>query len=179
MNIHSDFKKWLMPAAFIFTAAFLQSSSSTPSFIFNGKVIALADGDTISVLDQTLARKIRLSNIDCPEKKQEFGAKAKEYCGSLCFGKFVQVSVVGADRNKRLLGTVTLPDGRILNEELLKAGMAWVYMPKCHDYKLASLEQKARDSHLGLWQSHSPISPWEWRKKNRNNDVMINSCKLK
>ncbi|MFX0204273.1 MAG: thermonuclease family protein [Candidatus Hodarchaeota archaeon] len=44
--------------------------------IFTGKVGGVADGDTISVMREGRAVKVRLHVIDCPEKKQPFGIKA-------------------------------------------------------------------------------------------------------
>jgi micrococcal nuclease len=101
----------------------------TPSFSFaasfSGKVVGISDGDTISVMRSGRAVKARLSEIDCPEKKQPFGARAKRFTSELAFRKVVTVNVVNVGRYGRTVGEVILPDGRSLNRELVRSGMAW------------------------------------------------------
>lgn len=132
---------------------------------FMGKVVAVLDGDTIEVLtDDKQTIRIRLSNIDCPEKSQAFGMKAKQFTASLCFSKTVKVVSFGQDRYGRTLANIVLTDGSILNEELLKSGFAWHYKRFSKDESLDLLEANARAKKLGLWAGVNPISPWEFRK---------------
>jgi len=132
---------------------------------FTGKVVAVLDGDTIEVLTEDKQTvRIRLSNIDCPEKSQAYGMKAKQYTASLCFSKTVKVVSFGEDRYGRTLANVVLEDGKILNEELLKHGFAWHYKRYSTDSKLADFETKAKTAKLGLWADPNPIAPWEFRK---------------
>jgi len=136
-------------------------------------VVAVADGDTVSVLrDGTTTVKIRLNGIDCPEKKQPFGTRAKQFTSDLAFGKTVKVKEKEKDRYGRTLGEVILPDGRSLNQELVRAGMAWWYRhyaPK--DKELEALEKEARAGKLGLWintdTAAPPVPPWAWRKEKK------------
>ncbi len=132
-----------------------------------GKVIGVSDGDTITVLTNGQPEKIRLADIDCPEKKQPFGQKAKEYCSNLCFGKPVVVSYASRDRYKRIIGRIKLTNGNILNEELVKAGMAWCYVKYCKIPLLYELERQAKQSRLGLWKDDNPTPPWLWREQSR------------
>lgn len=132
---------------------------------FSGKVIAVLDGDTIEVLNsQNKAIRIRLSAIDCPEKSQAFGTRAKQYTASLCFSKTVLIKVTGEDQYGRTLANVILPDGKILNQELIKDGFAWHYKRYSTDQLLSDLEVQARKNKLGLWSDPAPIAPWEFRK---------------
>lgn len=94
---------------------------------FEGKVVGVADGDTLVVLDGTTQVRVRLHGIDCPERGQAFGAAARRLTSSLAFGKRVTVRERGKDRYGRVLGEVVLPDGRSLDRELVAAGMAWHY----------------------------------------------------
>ncbi len=71
--------------------------------------------------------RIRLHGVDCPEKRQPFGNRAKQFTSTLVFGTTVTVQVVDRDRYGRTVGEVLLPDGRSLNRELVKAGFAWWY----------------------------------------------------
>lgn len=132
---------------------------------FDGKVVGVTDGDTITVLlqDNTTV-KIRLEGIDCPETKQDFGQKAKQATSELCFGKAVRVVKSGEDRYGRTLGFVFV-DGVCVNEELLKKGMAWHYKKYNQNEKLAKLEEEARREKAGLWSQPDTIAPWDFRKR--------------
>src|SRR4029434_2766430 len=96
---------------------------------FTGKVVGISDGDTISVLREGKAVKGRLHGVDTPEKAQAFGTQARKFTSDLAFQRDVTVVVQDTDRYGRLVGEVLLPDGRSLNQELVKAGMAWWYRP--------------------------------------------------
>jgi endonuclease YncB( thermonuclease family) len=130
---------------------------------FEAKVVAVSDGDTITVLDGTTQVKVRLNGVDCPEKRQPFGARAKQLTSELAFGKTVTVRPFGKDRYGRVLGDVVLPDGRVLNEELVAAGMAWHYTRYSKDETLARLERRAREARVGVWSEGRPVAPWEFR----------------
>jgi endonuclease YncB( thermonuclease family) len=79
----------------------------------------------------------------------------------------VTVSYSKKDRYGRILGEVQLPSGKVLNEELLRAGYAWHYTQYSKDRKLAALEQEAREAGRGLWRERDPEPPWEFRKAKR------------
>jgi micrococcal nuclease len=89
---------------------------------FTGRVVGISDGDTISLLHDGRAEKIWLNGIDCPEKRQAFGQRAKQFTSKLAFGKDVTVKVSGHDKYRRTIGEVILPDGRRLHQELVKTG---------------------------------------------------------
>ena len=130
---------------------------------FDAKVVGVSDGDTITVLHGTTPVKVRLNGIDCPEKRQPFGSRAKQLTSELAFGKTVTVRPVGKDRYGRTLADVTLPDGRVLNQELVAAGMAWHYTQYSKDKSLARLERQAREARVGLWSEARPVAPWDFR----------------
>lgn len=132
---------------------------------FSGKVVGVKDGDTIEVLYEGKAETIRLLDIDCPEKSQAFGMKAKQFTSDFCFGKIVTVESFGKrDRYERILGTVKL-EGKVLNEELLKAGYAWHYKKYSDKLDYAEMETTAKNNKVGLWVDENPIAPWDYRKK--------------
>jgi endonuclease YncB( thermonuclease family) len=141
-----------------------------PSLQFSGKVVGITDGDTITVLHNGRDERVRLHGIDCPEKGQPYGSKAKQFVSQLVFGKEVTVKDYGLDntRSKRTLGEIVLLDGRVVNEELLRAGLAWwyrKYVPNRLD--LAALEEEARNAKRGLWADPHPVPPWCWRKQQK------------
>jgi micrococcal nuclease len=128
-------------------------------------VIAVTDGDTIKVKQGDELIKIRLADIDCPEKAQPFGKKAKQFTASLVFNKSVTLHIKSTDRYRRKIATVRLADGRVLNEELVKQGLAWHYRQYSNDMKYAQLEDIARSEKLNLWSAPNPTPPWKWRKQ--------------
>src|SRR5207245_8039450 len=103
---------------------------------FAGRVVGITDGDTISVMHNGRAEKIRLNGIDCPEKGQSYGNKAKQFTSQLVFGKEVAIKDHGLDKYGRTIGDVVLPDGRTLNRELVAAGLAWWYRRYSKDQSL-------------------------------------------
>jgi micrococcal nuclease len=148
----------------ILTLALLLSSAIAAGEEFRGGVVRISDGDTIGVMHQGREEKIRLYGIDAPERRQSFSKRAKQLVSQLAFGQDVRVQTKGQDRYGRTVADVILPDGRILNREIVKAGLAWWfrrYAPNDEDLK--RLEAEARQAKRGLWAEPEPVPPWEWR----------------
>ncbi len=138
-------------------------TSQTLAADFTGRVVGVADGDTITVLHNGKGERIGLHGIDCPEKRQAFGKRAKQFTSTLVFGTTVTVQALDRDRYGRTVGVVLLPDGRSLNHELVRAGFAWMYRRYTNDQSLSDLEEEARVARRGLWADAEPVPPWEWR----------------
>ncbi len=120
----------------------------------------MADGDTITVLHNGKGERIRLHGIDCPEKRQAFGNKAKQFTSGLVFGETVTVTVLDVDRYGRTVGEVIIPGGQVLNHELVRAGLAWWYRRYApDDGTLAKLEADAKAAKRGLWADPNPVPP--------------------
>jgi endonuclease YncB( thermonuclease family) len=135
---------------------------------FTGRVVSVSDGDTLVVLRPgNVQEKVRLAEIDCPEKGQPFGQAAKRKTGDLAAQKTVTVEVRTTDRYGRTVGEVFLPDGSSLNRELVRAGYAWWYRQYSKDASLGDLEAEARRARRGLWSETNAVPPWEWRRGNR------------
>ena len=131
---------------------------------FTGRVIAVADGDTITVLRGNTQVKVRLTEIDAPEKKQAFGNRSTQSLSDLCFGKTAVLDEKGKDRYGRTLARVTC-DGVDANAEQVRRGMAWVYDRYATDKSLYAVQEEAKAERLGLWQDDKPLLPWEWRHR--------------
>ncbi len=146
-------------------------SFATLSQAWTGKVVGISDGDTIKVLRDGKQVKIRLYGVDTPEKVQSFGNKAKQFTASLVGGKMVDVETITTDRYGRTVGQVAV-SGDLLDTELVKAGMAWVYLKYCDRQPLCNnlikLESKAKANGIGLWSVPNPQPPWEWRQAKRS-----------
>ena len=143
----------------------------TPSYpgahpTFTSTVLSVTDGDTLTVLVNDTREKVRLVSIDCPESDQPFGNQATQLTTQLALDKTVTVTDFGRDKYHRLLGEVLLPDGRLLNRELVREGFCWWYRKYAQgNAELEKLESEAREAQRGLWADPQPVSPWEWRKR--------------
>jgi endonuclease YncB( thermonuclease family) len=134
-------------------------------------VVGVSDGDTFTLLEESTRAnvKVRLYGVDAPEKKQAFGERAKQFASDLCYRKRVNLEVVNKDRYGRSVAYMYLEDGRNVNYELVKAGMAWHYKQFSKDAELERLEKQARRERVGLWRDKDPTPPWEWRKLQKSN----------
>src|SRR5262249_40905057 len=148
--------------------ALMAFACSPPGPEFSGKVVGISDGDTITVLKNRSPIKIRLNGIDCPEIGQDFGSRAKSFTSELAFGQLVTIRPVTTDRYRRTVAEVVLPDGRLLNHEIVRAGFGWWYRRYAPgDAVLERLEREARAARRALWSQPSPTPPWEWRRPKR------------
>jgi micrococcal nuclease len=127
------------------------------------KVIGIADGDTLTLLVDAKPLKIRLANIDAPEKAQSFGERSKQSLSDLCFGKDASYKEQDMDRYGRTVAVVTC-GGVEVNRAQIELGMAWVYPKYNKDLTLPGLEAMARKESRGLWSDTEPTPPWEFRR---------------
>jgi micrococcal nuclease len=126
------------------------------------KVIGIADGDTMTLLVNRQPLKIRLANIDAPEKRQAFGQKSKQSLSELCWGKDAVYETQNKDRYGRTVAVVTCA-GVQVNRAQVEHGMAWVYGRYNKDQALPALEKAARAKKAGLWADAHPVAPWDFR----------------
>ena len=142
---------------------------------FTGQVVGVIDGDTIEVLHSGQAERIRLNGIDCPEKGQAYGKKAKQFTSSLVFGKQVIVHPYKQDRHGRTVADVFVDETNV-SRELLRVGLAWWYRKYSNDLELERLEQEARLDKRGLWADPNPVAPWEYRHPNKEETKMLSAA---
>lgn len=138
-----------------------------------GKVVGVADGDTVTVLDeQNTQHKIRLQGIDAPEKAQAFGQKSKQSLNQLVHSKQVVVEFDKKDKYGRIVGKVLLNGADVCLEQI-QLGMAWHYkqyaseQPKDDREIYAQAELQARAKSVGLWKDKQPTPPWEFRRQQK------------
>jgi endonuclease YncB( thermonuclease family) len=138
-----------------------------------GKVVHVADGDTITVLDAANTQhKIRLQGIDAPEKAQAFGQRSKQSLHQLVHSKQVSVEYQKKDKYGRTVGKVVL-NGLDVSLEQIKLGMAWHYkkyeseQPKEDREIYSQAELSARSQATGLWNDKNQIPPWEFRRQHK------------
>ncbi len=135
-----------------------------------GKVVKVADGDSITVLDNTNTQhRIRLQGIDAPERKQAFGNASRKHLASFVAGREVSMKWDKRDRYGRIVGKIWV-NGIDACLEQVKAGFAWHYKKYQHGQSLenqklyADAEDWAREGRLGLWRENDPMPPWEFRR---------------
>jgi endonuclease YncB( thermonuclease family) len=133
-----------------------------------GKVIRVVDGDTAVVFTESgTIQTVRLYGVDCPEAAQQGGREATAFARELMLFAPVSLSVTETDQYGRSVALLRLEDGRLVNEELVKSGHAWVYRAYCRQPICAAwraYELRAKQQGLGLWRQADPVSPWRWRR---------------
>jgi len=130
---------------------------------FTATVVAIHDGDTISVRTSRETVRVRLEGIDCPEYRQPYSARAKRFTSDFVYRKTVTVESRGEDQYGRLLARVRV-DGVEVNEALVSNGLAWHYQRGEIDAALSGAERTARAARVGLWADPNPVPPWQWRR---------------
>ncbi|HAX5537107.1 TPA: thermonuclease family protein [Escherichia coli] len=138
---------------------------STLNREIQGKVIRVLDGDTIEVLQDKKPVRIRLANIDAPEKKQAFGRWSANQLKALLAAQSVTVTYTQTDRYGRIIGRVFTTNGTDASRFMVQSGAAWVYERYNVDESLPALQREAQEQKRGLWADANPVPPWEWRYK--------------
>jgi endonuclease YncB( thermonuclease family) len=133
---------------------------------FEGRVVGVIDGDTIDVLVDGQTVRVRLADIDTPERGQPWASRAKQALSERIFNKQVRINEVATDRYGRTVGEV-YADNVCVGCELVRDGHAWVYRDYSDDEVLLELEASARKAKRGLWAlpETSRMPPWEWRHR--------------
>lgn len=147
-------------------ATALVAVAGTANADLAGLVIGIADGDTLTLLRDQKQIKVRLAEIDAPERKQPFGTRSRESLAELCFRRAAKLKALDTDRYGRTVARVYC-DGIDANAEQVRRGMAWVYDRYVTDTSLYGIQDAARGQRAGLWSQPSPVPPWAWRKSRR------------
>jgi endonuclease YncB( thermonuclease family) len=140
---------------------------------FTGRVVGVADGDTVTVLiESNRTQKIRLAGIDAPEKKQAFGSRAKQALSDKIFNRTVTVVSNSTDRYHRWVCDIHLED-RWINREMVAEGWAWWYRQYSTSEILAQAEIDAQTQKKGLWADPQPQPPWNFRRQAKTQRAQI------
>ena len=138
------------------------------NFDIEGRVVRIADGDTLSVLDTNNQQyKIRFYGIDAPERAQPYGNAARRELARMVEDKQVQLVVKDIDDYDRRVAEI-YSDGISINLAMVEAGYAWWYRYHARSRQdLEQAEREAREAGRGLWSDKNPQPPWDWRRENR------------
>jgi len=156
-------------ALFVLIALVVLASCGQSAESLHGKVVAITDGDTVRLLTAANRQvKIRLAEIDTPEKGQPYGNRAKQALAGMVFQKQVSVRVQDIDRYGRTVGRIYVGDLDV-NAKMVQIGAAWVYRRYMKDKSLLDLETDARNAGRGIWglPEAQRVPPWEWRRGKR------------
>jgi micrococcal nuclease len=135
---------------------------------FEGLVVKVADGDTVTVFGADgLEYRVRFAQIDAPEKKQPFGPEAKDKLSALVLGRMVTVDYAAVDRYGRYVGQVFFGSVDV-NFTLVRDGYAWVYRAYPHTPAYIVAETEAQHAQRGLWARPNPQAPWDYRRAVRS-----------
>jgi endonuclease YncB( thermonuclease family) len=161
-------------AAWIAVTLLVAAPFAAHAETLTGKVVAIADGDTITVLVDREQVKVRLAEIDAPERGQPWGKRAAQALSQKIAGHVVQVETTFNDRYGRPVGHVRY-DGRDINREMVREGHAWVYRKWMRDQTLLEDEEHAQAARAGLWglAASERTPPWEWRNAMRDSPDSI------
>jgi micrococcal nuclease len=133
-----------------------------------GKAIKIIDGDTFDLLVDKTTYRIRLADIDCPEKGQDYYKVSKQALSDYLYGSTIEVTFTKKDRNGRILGSVY--NGPVyINLIMVEEGYAWHFKKYSSDQRFAKAEINARKAQRGLWKQPKPIAPWDFRQIRRKN----------
>lgn len=133
-----------------------------------GKAIKIIDGDTFDLLVDKTTYRIRLADIDCPEKGQDYYKISKQALSDYLYGSYIEVIYTKKDRNGRILGTVY--NGPVyINLIMVEEGYAWHFKKYSSDQRFAKAEINSKKAKRGLWKQPKPIAPWDFRQMRRKN----------
>lgn len=150
-----------MPRIFLLSLLLLNYAAQADTF--DASVIAVMDGDTVYAQSGGFRAKIRLLNIDAPEKDQAYGKQSTESLRSLIGGKVVKIESRAVDKFGRTLALVSV-NGMDVNQEQVKRGMAWAYSRSREGKIYVGLQSEAQLAKRGLWREANPQQPAQWRK---------------
>jgi micrococcal nuclease len=126
------------------------------------------DGDTVKIDDGQRQYKLRITDIDAPERNQRYGKQARRTLMKLCKQADVKVTFTGIDKYQRELGYLTC-NNTSASEYLIEQGFAWFNVRYSGNWTLQAAENEARQAKRGLWKQKKPMPPWEWRQKHAHN----------
>ena len=158
--------------------AFLVFSTSALAETFTGKIVHVADGDTVTLQVQNQQIRIRVAGIDAPEKAQAFGNRSKQNLEKLTHSREAIADCPKKDKYGRHVCKVCVQPPQCSNcektldagLEQIRAGFAWWYRAYANEQSAEDrelYEQAENDARLykrGLWVEDKPVPPWEWRK---------------
>ncbi len=145
----------------LFSLSFFPNTSAAQTYLLK----YVYDGDTVKLQDADGEFKLRIKDIDAPERNQAYGKKARRAVMQLCKGKetLVTVRLTGMDKYQRYLGRMQCNNIDV-SLYLAEQGLAWFDTKYSSDFEILQAQKMAQQNKVGLWQESNPMPPWVWRK---------------
>ncbi len=154
---------------FLICATLLGVSAWAQAGEFTAKVIAVLDGDTILVMRGAAPVKLRLAEIDAPEKAQPYGGASQQSLAEMVMGKSIRVISRAVDDYGRTVADLSIDEINV-NYEQVRRGMAWETSRYHSNKELVALQREAQQAKRGLWAETDAIAPAQWRKQHPTHD---------
>lgn len=161
-------RSWPDARALALAFAAVAALAAAPSLAeFTGRVVSVADGDTLTVRDGARDVHVRLWGIDAPERGQPWSKRSREALAARVLRRDVTVEERGKDSYGRILARVRV-EGADVADAQVRDGWAWVFRRYTDDAALMAFEAEARAARRGLWASPDPEPPWRYRERVRS-----------
>ncbi len=148
----------------VFLYAFISLATSAHADDLSPRIIHFYDGDTVQIQEGFSEYKLRLTDIDAPERNQSYGKTARRALAKLCQNADIKVSLSGIDKYRRNLGKLSC-NNQDVSVFMISNGHAWFNRRYSMDFTLDLAEQAARTNKIGLWRRKNPMPPWQWRQR--------------
>lgn len=127
------------------------------------------DGDTVELKNADGKLKLRLTDIDAPERNQAYGQKARRALIKLCKGSDISINVelAGKDKYNRHLGKLQCNQTDV-SVYMAEHGYAWHNKKYSDNLAVKNAAATARKERIGLWSMEKPVPPWVWRRLHGN-----------
>mgnify|MGYP001051139761 CR=1 FL=1 len=153
---------------FLLVPIFFLTSELPAEYIEGLQVLEVIDGDTVHASLEGVVYKIRLTEIDAPERDQPFGNESRVYLNTLLADGVFAAKLSGQDRYGRYLGKL-YENGIDINRKMVAEGLAWVYDDYVTDKSFYKNQETAMENGKGMWSDSGSIPPWKWRNRRRLN----------
>ena len=150
-----------------YTTSQYTTSSYTISYVYDGDTVKVRplQNDPDNILENKQEFKLRITDIDAPERNQPYGKKSRRALSQLCKGPEVEIEIqlTGIDKYQRQLGKLQCnhTDASLY---LVQQGLAWHNTKYSNDAGLKAAAQKSKANRIGLWSDQNPLPPWVWRQ---------------
>ena len=152
-----------MKLSLVLSLILLFAGGVSGEYLKDMSVTKVVDGDTVYASYKGKIHKMRLLEIDAPERDQPIGTESTAFLKELLKAKLIDADISGQDRYDRDLARIYVK-GKDINRAMVSNGMAWVYDAYVKDKSFYTDQTLAQTQQLGVWSSGDPIPPWTWRR---------------
>lgn len=135
----------------------------SPQACYSAMVTRVIDGDTVVASTSNGEIRVRVAQIDAPERSQVFGHEATQCLASMVLNHVVSLCTAGNDRYGRTVANISVGTMDV-GEQMVARGCAWAYTKYLEaGSQLPSIQLQASASGVGLWAHGYATAPWAYR----------------